>query len=157
VSGDAGGVARGAAEVAARGRNPGGTAGAGRGATGGSKPGGISGAGRAGVGWRPDRGGDRVKEDLTTSVAVAIWRAHNSNLILRRGRRSDVDGRQGDAILISDQVKQKDNNSRLKASRREPITGSQPLIPHALIQQRHRCGRCCGLRLRRWRISAAVA
>jgi hypothetical protein len=33
-------------------------------------------------------------------------------------RRSDVDGRQGDTILISDQVKQKDNSSRLKASRR---------------------------------------
>jgi hypothetical protein len=36
--------------VAARGRNPGGTAGAGRGATGGSKPGEISGAGRRGAG-----------------------------------------------------------------------------------------------------------
>jgi hypothetical protein len=35
----------GAVVVAARGRNPGGTAGSGRGATGGSKPGGISGAG----------------------------------------------------------------------------------------------------------------
>jgi hypothetical protein len=39
-------MAGGAAMVAARGRNPGGTAGAGRGAIGGSKPGGISGAGR---------------------------------------------------------------------------------------------------------------
>jgi hypothetical protein len=48
-----------------------------------------------------------VEEDLTTSVVVAIWVAHNSNLIFRRGRRSDVDGRQSDAILISDQVKQK--------------------------------------------------
>jgi hypothetical protein len=38
-------TAGGAAVVAARGRNPGGTAEAGRGATGGSKPGGISGAG----------------------------------------------------------------------------------------------------------------
>jgi hypothetical protein len=34
-----------------------------------------------------------VEEDLTTSVVVAIWRAHNSNIILQRGRRSDVDGR----------------------------------------------------------------
>jgi hypothetical protein len=84
------GVVRGAAVVAARGRNPGGTVGAGRGAIGGSKPEGISGAGRAGVGWRPDRGGVDV-EDLTTSVSVAIWRAHNSNLVLQRGRCSDVD------------------------------------------------------------------
>jgi hypothetical protein len=49
AGGAAGGVARGAAMVAARGRNHGGTAGAGRGATGGSKPGGNSGAGRQGV------------------------------------------------------------------------------------------------------------
>jgi hypothetical protein len=55
------------------------------------------------VGWQPGRGnGVVVKKDLTTSVAVAIWRAHNSNLVLRRGRRSDVDGRQGDVIPISD-------------------------------------------------------
>jgi hypothetical protein len=60
------------------------------------------------VGWQPGRGnGVVVKKDLTTSVAVAIWRAHNSNLVLRRGRRSDVDGRQGDVIPISDQVKQR--------------------------------------------------
>jgi hypothetical protein len=43
-------MAGGAAVVAARGRNLGGTVGAGRGATGGSKPGGISGAGRRGAG-----------------------------------------------------------------------------------------------------------
>jgi hypothetical protein len=36
-----------------------------------------------------------------------IWRTHNNNLVLWSGQRSDVDGRQGDAILISDQVKQK--------------------------------------------------
>jgi hypothetical protein len=82
-----------------------------------------------------------VEEDLTTSVDVAIWRAHNSNLVLRRGRCSDIDGRQGDAIPISDEVKQKDNINILKASRREPSTGPQPLIPHALKQQRHHCGR----------------
>jgi hypothetical protein len=86
------GVVRGAAVVAARGRNPRGTVGAGRGATGGSKPEGISGAGRAGVGWRSDRGGVDVEKDLTTSVSVVIWRAHNSNLVLQRGRCSDVDG-----------------------------------------------------------------
>jgi hypothetical protein len=40
----------GAALVAARGRNPGGTDGAGRGATGASKLGGISGAGQQGAG-----------------------------------------------------------------------------------------------------------
>jgi hypothetical protein len=54
-------------------------------------------------------------ENLTTSVAVAIWRAHNSNLILRRGRRSDVDGRQGDAIPISDQVKQKTQQQQIES------------------------------------------
>jgi hypothetical protein len=43
-------TAGGAAVVAARGRNSGGTAGVGRGATGGSKPGGISSAGRRGAG-----------------------------------------------------------------------------------------------------------
>jgi hypothetical protein len=59
------------------------------------------------VGWRPDRGGGGIEEDLTTSVAAAIWRAHNNNLVLRRGQRSDIDGRQGDAISISDQVKKK--------------------------------------------------
>jgi hypothetical protein len=53
------------------------------------------------VGW-PDQGGVGVEEDLTTNIAVAIWRAHNNNLILRRGRCSDVDGRQGNAIPISD-------------------------------------------------------
>jgi hypothetical protein len=42
-------IAGGVVMVAARGRNPGGTAGEGRGATGGSKPGGISGAGRWGT------------------------------------------------------------------------------------------------------------
>jgi hypothetical protein len=62
--------------------------------------------------------GRSVDAGLSTSVAVVIWRAHNNNLVLRRGQRSDVDGRQGNAILISDQVKQKDNSSRLKASRR---------------------------------------
>jgi hypothetical protein len=98
-----------------------------------------------------------VEEDLITSVAVAIWRAHNSNLVLQRGRRSDVNGRPGDVILISDQVKQKDSSSRLKASRREPSTGPQPLIPHALKQQRRHCGRCYRLWLRRWRIGAAAA
>jgi hypothetical protein len=51
--------AGGAAVVAARGRNPGGTVGAGRGATGGSKPEGISGAG-----WR----GARVEV-----LAVVRW------------------------------------------------------------------------------------
>jgi hypothetical protein len=66
------------------------------------------------------------------SIAVAIWRAHNNNLVLWRGRCLDVDGWQGDAISISDQVKQKDSSSRLKASRREPSTCPQPLIPHAL-------------------------
>jgi hypothetical protein len=101
-------------------------------------------------GWSADVG-------LTTSVAVAIWRAHNSNLVLRRGRRSDIDGQQGDAIPISDQVKQKDSNSRLKASRREPSTCPQSLIPHVLKQQRRRCGRCYGLRLWRWRIGIAAA
>jgi hypothetical protein len=50
AAGGAGGVARGAAVVAARGRNPGGTAGAGRGAIGGSKRRGISGSGRRGAG-----------------------------------------------------------------------------------------------------------
>jgi hypothetical protein len=55
------------------------------------------------------------KEDMAMSVAVAIWRAHNSNLIHQRGRRSDVDEQQGDTIPISDQVKQKVNSSRLKA------------------------------------------
>jgi hypothetical protein len=47
----------------------------------------------------------------------------------------DVDGWQGDAIPISDQVKQKDSSSRLEASRREPSTVPQALIPHALKQQ----------------------
>jgi hypothetical protein len=42
--------ASGAAVIAARGRNPGGTAGASRGATGGSKPGGVFGAGWRGAG-----------------------------------------------------------------------------------------------------------
>jgi hypothetical protein len=47
--------------------------------------------------WRrPNQGGSGIEEDLTTSVAVAIWRAHNNNLVLRRGQRSD------DAIPISD-------------------------------------------------------
>jgi hypothetical protein len=96
-------------------------------------------------------------EDLTTCVDVAIWRAHNSNLVLWRGRHSDIDRRQGDAIPISDQVKQQDNSSRLKASHRESSTGPQPLIPHALKQQRCRCGRCYGLWLRRWWIDAAAA
>jgi hypothetical protein len=50
AGGAVGGVVRGAAVVAARGKNPGGTVGVGRGATGGSKPGGISGAGRRGAG-----------------------------------------------------------------------------------------------------------
>jgi hypothetical protein len=75
------------------------------------------------VGWRqPDQGGDGIEEDLTTSIAVAIWRTHNNNLVLWRGQHSDVDGRQGDAMSISDQVKQKDSSTRLKASRREPST-----------------------------------
>jgi hypothetical protein len=88
----------------------------------------------------------------TTSVAIiAGWRARNSNLVHR-----GVDIQQGDAIPISDQVRQKDSSTRLKASHREPSTGSQPLIPHALKQQRRRCGRCCGLRLRRWRIGVAA-
>jgi hypothetical protein len=43
------GVTRGAAVVAAQGRNSRGTVGAGRGGTGGSKPGGTSGAGRRGA------------------------------------------------------------------------------------------------------------
>jgi hypothetical protein len=73
-----------------------------------------------------------VKEDLTMSVAIAIWRVHNRDLILWRGRRSDVDGWQGDVIPISDQVKHKDSSSILKPSHREPSTGPQPLIPHAL-------------------------
>jgi hypothetical protein len=50
AAGGAGGVACSVAMVAARGRNPGGTAGAGRGATRGSKPRGNSGAGRRGGG-----------------------------------------------------------------------------------------------------------
>jgi hypothetical protein len=66
------------------------------------------------------------------SIVVAIWRVHNSNLILRRGRRLDVDGRKGDAIPISDQVKQQDSSTRLKALCREPSTGPQPLTLHAL-------------------------
>jgi hypothetical protein len=49
TTGGAVGAARGAAVVAARGRNPRGTTGVGRGATGGSKPEGISGAGRQGA------------------------------------------------------------------------------------------------------------
>jgi hypothetical protein len=48
------------------------------------------GAGR--IGRQCDRGDDSVK-------------AHNNNLILQRGQHSDVDGRQGDVIPISDQVK----------------------------------------------------
>jgi hypothetical protein len=94
-----------------------------------------------------------VEEDLTTSVVVA----HNSNLILQRGQHSDIDERKGDAILISDQVIRKDNNSRLKASRSEPSTCPQPLISYALKQQRCRCGRCYGMRLQRWRIDVAAA
>jgi hypothetical protein len=53
----------------------------------------------------PGRRGGGVVGSLTASVAVAIQRVDNSNLVLQRGRRSKVDGRQGDAIPISDQVK----------------------------------------------------
>jgi hypothetical protein len=42
------------------------------------------------------------EDDLTTSIAVAIWRAHNSNLVLQMGRRSDIDEQQGDTISIGD-------------------------------------------------------